>query len=74
MVPTTSKQNNQIFSIVPNSAILIQVDHANVCPDVDSPFELSCTYPKFGRSSLISPNDHTCDHSNDIIMLENSTK
>ena len=57
MVPTISKQSDRIFSIVPDSAILIQVHKANFCPDVGSPFELLCTFPKFEEWKLASQND-----------------
>ena len=62
MVPTISRQNNRIFFKVPDSAILLQVHKANFCPDVGSPFELLCTFPKFEESKLASQNDHICGH------------
>ena len=43
---------------MPDSAILIQVHKANFCPDVGSPFELLCTFPKFEEWKLASQNDH----------------
>ena len=54
--------SSQAWETVKDSAILLQVHKANFCPDVGSPFELLCTFPKFEESKLASQNDHICGH------------